>query len=87
MSWPPDERWQIGTTCTHVASGNWYVVHRMGSRGACFGPCFYRPAAGPREKVRLRSCCEQVEPEHAPDEVIAALAAFALIGKARRLAS
>jgi hypothetical protein len=81
MSWSPDERWQIGSVCTHSSSGNWYVVRRMGKRGACFGPCFYGPDVGPIEKRGLRAYCELVEPDHIPDAVVAALAALALTGR------
>lgn len=85
MSWHADDRWTIGAVCT--TNGNWYVVHRVGSRGACFGPCFYGEQAKNVEFRRLRALCDLVEPAHIPDKVVAALARFALTGEVTRLAT
>lgn len=82
MSWHADDRWAIGTVCT--TNGSWYVVRRVGKRGACFGPCFYGERARNVEYQRLRALCDAVEPANIPDKVSAALARFALTGEVTR---
>jgi hypothetical protein len=79
MSWSKPH-WKPGDICTHVRTGNWYVVREVGSRGGCSGPCFYGPGGDTRNMQKLRACCERVAPSRLPDKVIAALAVFSLTG-------
>lgn len=88
MTWSKDVRddWGVGDVCTHISSGNWYVVRRVGAGGGCYGPCFYGSDANIITCSGLRARCDRVEPDQLPDRVAAALAVFALTGKPMRLA-